>query len=47
MTNDIVIKVENLSKVYPLRQPYVNENGQLINEHWALKDISFEIKEKK
>jgi len=44
MTNDIAIKVENLSKVYPLRQPYVDENGQLVNEHWALKDVSFEIK---
>jgi lipopolysaccharide transport system ATP-binding protein len=44
MSQDIAIKVENLSKVYPLRQPYVDENGQLVNEHWALKDVSFEIK---
>jgi len=44
MNNDIAIKVENLSKVYPLRQPYTDENGQLISEHWALKDVSIEIK---
>ncbi len=44
MNNDIVIKVENLSKVYPLQHPYKDENGVLVTEHWALKDVSFEIK---
>ncbi|HRO74649.1 MAG TPA: ABC transporter ATP-binding protein [Crocinitomicaceae bacterium] len=44
MNNDIAIKVENLSKVFPLRQPQEDENGNLVHEHWALKDVSFEIK---
>lgn len=39
------IVVENLSKVYPLRQPHVNGEGEMITEHWALKNISFEIRE--
>ncbi len=44
MNNDIAIKVENISKVFPLRQARKDENGSLVHEHWALKDISFEIK---
>jgi len=44
LNNDIAIKVENLSKVFPLRQPQEDENGNLVHEHWALKDVSFEIK---
>lgn len=44
MNADTAIKVENLSKVYALRQPQVDENGNIIHEHWALKDVSFEIK---
>lgn len=44
MTTDVAIKVENLSKVYPLRQARADEQGKLVHEHWALKDVSFEIK---
>lgn len=44
MDSEIVIKVENLSKVYSLHQPKVDENGNIIPEHWALKDVSFEIR---
>ncbi len=41
---DVVIRVENLSKVYPLRHPVEDEFGNSTQEHWALKDVSFEIK---
>ncbi len=44
MKSDIAIQVENLSKVFHLRQPRVDENGNESHEHWALKDVSFEIK---
>lgn len=44
MNNDIAIKVENLSKVFSLRQSQIDEDGNAISEHWALKDVSFEIK---
>ncbi len=44
MNDNIAIKVDNVSKVFPLRQPKVDENGNTIHEHWALKDVSFEIK---
>jgi lipopolysaccharide transport system ATP-binding protein len=44
MDKAIAIKVENISKVFPLRQPQDDENGNLVYEHWALKDVSFEIK---
>lgn len=44
MTSDIAIKVENLSKVYSLRQPREDEEGNIVYEHKALKDVSFEIK---
>lgn len=44
MSPDNAIKVEKLSKVYPLRQPQTGENGRTMYEHWALDDISFEIK---
>lgn len=44
MEKDVVIKVENLSKVFPLRQPKIGEDGVTTSEHWALKDVSFEIK---
>lgn len=44
MKNNVVIKVENLSKVYPLRQVQLDENANTLHEHWALKDVSFEIK---
>ena len=39
-----MIKVENVSKVYPLRQSRIDEEGNNIDQHWALKDVSFEIK---
>lgn len=44
LNTDTVIKVTNLSKVYTLRHQRTDENGVETNEHWALKDISFEIK---
>jgi lipopolysaccharide transport system ATP-binding protein len=44
VNSDIAIKVENLSKVYPLRNPYTDDNGNIVSEHHALKDVSFEIK---
>lgn len=44
MNSDTAIKVTNLSKVYTLRHPRTDENGVETNEHWALKDVSFEIK---
>lgn len=44
MNNDIAIKVENLSKVFSLRQPRKDDNGNLSHEYWTLKDLSFEIK---
>ncbi|MCO5260559.1 MAG: ABC transporter ATP-binding protein [Crocinitomicaceae bacterium] len=44
MEDTIAIKVENVSKVFPLRQPRVDSEGNTTNEHWALKDVSFEIK---
>lgn len=44
MDFNTVIKVENLSKVYQLRDSTTDENGNTTNELWALKDVSFEIK---
>lgn len=44
MNNTVAIKVTNLSKVFPLRNSRVDEDGVETNEHWALKDVSFEIK---
>lgn len=44
MENDIAIKVENISKVYSLVKPHLNDVGKMIHEHWALKNVSFEIK---
>src|SRR5690554_2953495 len=44
MDENLAIKVENLFKVYQLRQSRVNEEGELVTEHWALKEVSFEIK---
>lgn len=41
---DIAIKVENVSKVFPLRFPRKDEKGNDVSEHWALKNVSFEIK---
>ncbi len=44
MRSENAIEVQNLSKVFTLRQARVDENDVASNEHWALKDISFEIK---
>lgn len=44
MHDETAIKVENLSKVFSLRQPRIDEDGIATSEHWALKDVSFEIK---
>jgi lipopolysaccharide transport system ATP-binding protein len=40
----IAIKVESISKVFPLRHPRVNERGVIENEHIALHNVSFEVK---
>lgn len=44
MKTDIAIQISNVSKVYPLRHPQMDEEGNLVHEHWALKDVSLEIK---
>lgn len=44
MNSDIAIKVENLSKCYTLRHAVKDADGNDTHEHWALKDVSFEIK---
>jgi lipopolysaccharide transport system ATP-binding protein len=44
MKENIAIQVENLSKVFSLRQKQVDENGESSNLLWALKDVSFKIK---
>lgn len=44
MNDDIAIKVENVSKVFSLRHPRMDEEGNAVYLHYALKDVSFEIK---
>lgn len=44
MKTNIAIQVEKLSKVYQLRQPRLREDGTKTSEHWALKEVSLEIK---
>ena len=44
MMQDIAIKVNSLSKKYTLKHPIKDINGSLTNEHWALKDVTFQIK---
>ena len=44
MSDDIAIKVENLSKIYLLRRPHTDANGNFVNEYTALSNVSFEIK---
>lgn len=41
------IEVQNISKVFALRQARVDESGVASNEHWALKDVTFEIKKRR
>lgn len=44
MNPEIAIKVEHLSKVYPLRHSQKKEDGTVVYEHCALEDVSFEVK---
>jgi lipopolysaccharide transport system ATP-binding protein len=44
MSQDIAIQVKNLSKKYILKHPVKDADDKLIQEHWALHDVSFEIK---
>lgn len=44
MSADVVIRVENLSKKFSLSQPQTDEEGRVVNELWALKDVSFEVR---
>jgi lipopolysaccharide transport system ATP-binding protein len=44
MSNDIAIKVENLSKQYLLQHSVKDKNGVDSHELWALRDVSFEIR---
>lgn len=44
MSQDTAIQVTNLSKKYLLKYPVKDVEGNVTKEHWALKDVSFEIK---
>ncbi|MCF8253150.1 MAG: ABC transporter ATP-binding protein [Bacteroidia bacterium] len=44
MSSDIVIQVKNLSKKYTLKHPVKDVDGNVTYEHWALNEVSFEIK---
>lgn len=44
MNEGLAIKVEQVSKVFSLRQSTTDAQGNVKTEHWALKDVSFEIK---
>ncbi len=44
MESNVAIKVENLSKLFTLRESSIGIDGRSTNELWALKDVSFEIK---
>jgi lipopolysaccharide transport system ATP-binding protein len=44
MSNDIAIRIENLSKKFVLRHPIKDSEGNYTSELWALKNISLEIK---
>lgn len=44
MGNHSAIKVENLSKIYLLRQAQIDSNGNSVNEFTAVNNVSFEIK---
>lgn len=44
MKSDTAILVENVSKIYQLRKSRLDDDGVVSFEHWALKDVSFEIK---
>lgn len=44
MEKHLSIRVENVSKIFPLRYPRKDEDGREVFEHTALENISFEIK---
>lgn len=44
MSNDFAIEVKEVSKVFSYSKPRIDNKGRKINEHFALKDVSFEIK---
>lgn len=44
MEKDIVIKVKNLTKLYPLRSSKRDKEGKEITYHTALENINFEVK---
>lgn len=44
LKEDIAIKVDKLSKLYQLREEVDDGLGHLTKNHWALKDVSFEVK---
>lgn len=43
LDESIAIKVDGLSKVYQLREQVYDGLGNLTKDHWALKDVSFEV----
>ena len=45
MSDNIAIKVEQLSKQFVLQRPAKDEQGNDVQTLWALKDVSFEIKQ--
>ena len=45
MSDNIAIKVEYLSKQFVLQRPAKDEQGNDVQTLWALKDVSFEIKQ--
>ena len=44
MSNDFAIEVKEVSKVFSYCKPRIDYKGRKINEHFALKDVSFQIK---
>lgn len=44
MSDSIAIKISEVSKKYTLNYPIIDDDGNETFEHWALKDISLEIK---
>ena len=44
MSEHLAIKVRNVSKKYSLRHPMTDADGLVTQEHWALKDVSFDVK---
>jgi lipopolysaccharide transport system ATP-binding protein len=44
MSDSIAIKISEVSKKYTLNYPIIGADGNETSEHWALKDVSLEIK---